>query len=317
VAESIHQAIALYLTHLEHERRCATRTVETYARSLAEFAAFLEGRGAADDVGRVDAAAVRAYLAGLYGVNGPASQGRKLAALRGLFSFLTRKGIAAANPAQEVRSPRLKRKLPRFVTVDEAARLVEASEGRDPAQLRDAAVAEILYGSGLRVSEVVGLDIVDADREARLIRVEGKGGKERIVPLGRKALEALDAYLARRGEIVTARGRAPHPAALFLNRSGDRLSARAVQRMTKRRGLETGAREGVNPHALRHSCATHLLDAGADLRVIQELLGHASLSTTQRYTHVCIDGLMAVYDKSHPLAHVAPNAEEESEDKEK
>ena len=317
MTETIRQAIALYLEHLEHERRCATKTVETYARSLAEFAAFIEGRGAAGAAARVDAAAVRAYLAGLYGVNGPASQGRKLAALRGLFSFLRRRGLAESNPAQAVRSPRLKRKLPRFVTVDEAARLMEDGGRDDPAELRDTAVAEILYGSGLRVSEVVGLDVGAVDREARLVRVAGKGGKERIVPLGRKAAEALDAYVPRRGEVVTVEGRAAHPTALFLNRSGDRLSARAVQRMTRRRGLETGARESVNPHALRHSCATHLLDAGADLRVIQELLGHASLSTTQRYTHVCIDGLMKVYDKAHPLAHVKNENETQNEDEEK
>jgi integrase/recombinase XerC len=317
VAEPIRQEIALYLEHLEHERRYAAKTVETYGRSLAEFAAFLEGRGGADDVGRVDATAVRAYLAGLYGANGPASQSRKLAALRGLFSFLKRKGLVAANPAQAVRSPRLNRKLPRFVTVDEAARLVEDEGDHEPAQLRDTAVAEILYGSGLRVSEVVALDIVDVDRGDRLIRVAGKGGKERIVPLGSKAAQALEAYLPRRTEVVTARGHAPHATALFLNRCGDRMSTRSVQRMTRRRGLETSARESVNPHALRHSCATHLLDAGADLRVIQELLGHSSLSTTQRYTHVCIDGLMAVYDKAHPLAHAAPASKEESEEEKK
>jgi integrase/recombinase XerC len=317
VAESIQTAIALYLEHLEHERRCAIKTVETYARSLAEFAAFAAERGADGDVARVDAALVRAYLASLYGVNGPASQGRKLAALRGLYSFLRRKGIADANPAQAVRSPRSKRKLPRFVTVDEAARLVEADGDRDPAQLRDSAVAEILYGSGLRVSEVVGLDVGDVDREARLIRVAGKGGKERVVPIGRKAEAALDAYVPRRDEVITVPGRAPHPTALFLNRSGERLSVRAVQRMTRRRGLETGARESVNPHALRHSCATHLLDAGADLRVIQELLGHSSLSTTQRYTHVCIDGLMAVYDKAHPLAHLKTAPEDGGEEEKK
>jgi len=317
VAESIKGAIALYLEHLAHERRCAAKTVETYARSLDEFAAFLEVRGAADDVARVDAAAVRAYVAGLYGANGSATQGRKLAALRGLFSFLRRRGLQESNPAQAVRSPRLKRRLPRFVTVDEAARLVEAGGGDDPAELRDTAVAEILYGSGLRVSEVVGLDLGAVDREARLVRVAGKGGKERIVPLGRKAAEALDAYLPRRREVVTVRGRAPHPTALFMNRSGGRLSVRAVQRMTRRRGLDTGARESVNPHALRHSCATHLLDAGADLRVIQELLGHASLSTTQRYTHVCIDGLMKVYDKAHPLAHVKDQNDIPNEDEEK
>ena len=169
MTETIQQAIALYLTHLEHERRCAARTIETYGRSLREFAAFLAERGLDGDAGRVDAAAVRAYLAGLYGANGPASQGRKLAAVRGLFAHLKRKGIATSNPAQAVRSPRIRRKLPRFVTVDEAARLVEAGAADDPAALRDTAVAEILYGSGLRVSEVVGL--CDGDLDFMLIGI--------------------------------------------------------------------------------------------------------------------------------------------------
>lgn len=311
MAKTFDQAVAEYLEHLEHERRCSPRTVETYRRSLAEFAAFLAERGGADDAGRVDAGVVRAYLAGLYGGNGPATQGRKLAALRGLYSFLKRRELAASNPAKAVRSPRLRRKLPRFETVDEAARIMEVEADGTPEALRDRALVEVLYGSGLRVSEATGLDCGDVDLAARLVRVRGKGGKERVVPLGRKSVEALGAYLPRRKELVTARGRAPHATALFLNRSGDRLSVRAVQRTTRRRGLETGARESVNPHALRHSCATHLLDAGADLRIIQELLGHASLSTTQRYTHVSIDGLTAVYDRAHPMAHLKPPSKDD------
>jgi integrase/recombinase XerC len=304
VAESYDKAVDAYLEHLAHERRCSPLTVETYRRALVEFGAFLGERCADDDVARVDANQVRAYLAGLYGENGPSTQGRKLAALRGLFSYLKGKGLVGANPATAIRSPRIRRTLPRFATVDEAKAIMEVEADGTPARLRDTAVVEVLYGSGLRVSEAVGLDLGDIDLEARLVRVLGKGGKERRVPLGAKSVAALERYLTRRAEVVTVRGSTPHPTALFVNRAGDRLPARAVQRMTRRRGLEVGARESVNPHALRHSCATHLLDAGADLRVIQELLGHSSLSTTQRYTHVSIDGLMKVYDDAHPMAHV-------------
>ncbi len=316
MAESFDSAADAYLEHLAHERRCAPLTVATYRRALVEFAAFLAAHGGGDDVARVDAAQVRAYLAGLYGENGPSTQGRKLAALRGLFSYLKGRGLVEANPAKALRSPRLRRKLPRFETVDEAKAIMEAEADGTPAHLRDTAVVELLYGSGLRVSEAIGLDLADVDVEARCARVVGKGGKERQVPLGEKSVEALRAYLALRAEVVTVRGRTPDPSALFVGRAGERLAVRAVQRLTRRRGLETGARESVNPHALRHSCATHMLNAGADLRVIQELLGHASLSTTQRYTHVSIEGLMQVYDGAHPMARMAnvlPPAREESE----
>ncbi len=299
---SIKDASAEYLVHLEHERRFSSRTVETYGAVLREFVEFLTGRELPLDPSRVDSVIVRAYLADLYGRNAPGSVARKLAALRGFFIFLKRRGVVTTNPAAAVRTPGVKRKLPVFVSVDEASRLAEVGWEDSPAGKRDRAIVEVLYGSGLRVNELCSLDMGSMDMDEGLVRVVGKGGKERIVPMGRKAVEAVLGYMAQREAVVTVTNRVPHPEALFLNRSGERLSARSVQRMVKRRGLETGARESVHPHALRHSCATHLLDAGADLRAIQEILGHSSLSTTQRYTHVSIDGLMEVYDLAHPLA---------------
>lgn len=298
---SLDQGLELYLEHLAHERRLSPKTVATYGAGIREFIAFLETKGLGGDAGRVDSLHVRAYLADLYGRNGPATIAKKLAALRGLFAFLKARGHVEANPATAVASPRNRRQLPRFVSVDEAARLADVDWEDTPEAVRDRAIVEVLYGSGLRVSELTGLDLGSADLEQGTVRVLGKGDKERIVPLGRLSVSALRRYLANRDRVVK-RGRQPHERALFVNRSGARLSVRSVQRMVRRRGLEVATREPVHPHALRHSCATHLLDAGADLRVIQELLGHASLSTTQRYTHVSIDGLMEVYDRAHPLA---------------
>ncbi|MBW2276894.1 MAG: tyrosine recombinase XerC [Deltaproteobacteria bacterium] len=298
---SLEQGLKLYLEHLAHERRLADTTVVTYGAGLREFISFLDDKGLGGETGRVDSLDVRAYLADLYGRNGPATIAKKLAALRGFFAFLKARGHAEKNPAAAVSTPRTKRKLPRFVSVDEAARLAESEWEETPQGMRDRSIVEVLYGSGLRVSEIVGLDLDSVDVEQGTMRVLGKGGKERIVPLGRMSIKALREYLAVRDQVVKRKSRA-HARAVFLNRSGNRISVRSVQRLVRRRGLEVATREPVHPHALRHSCATHLLDAGADLRVIQELLGHASLSTTQRYTHVSIDGLMEVYDRAHPLA---------------
>jgi integrase/recombinase XerC len=290
-----------WLDHLAHERRVAARTVETYARAVAEFAAFLDDSGIIGGPDGADAATVRAFLAGLYGRNAAATLARKLAALRSFYAFLKRRRDAATNPATEVAMPRVRRGLPGFVSVDEAFRLADDGWPDSPRGLRDRAMVELLYGSGIRVGELVTLDLSDIDPAAGVARVRGKGGKERIVPLGRASRASLDAYLPGR-ERVVARGHRPEPGPLFLGTRGGRITARAVQRLLARRGLEIGSRERLHPHALRHSCATHLLDAGADLRVIQELLGHTSLSTTQRYTHVSIDGLTAVFDRAHPFA---------------
>ncbi len=294
-------AVEAWLEHLAHERRVAARTVETYGRAVAEFAGFLGEAGIAGGPEGADAAAVRAFLARLYGRNAPSTLARKLAALRSFFSFLKRRRDAVSNPATEVGTPRVKRALPGFVSVDEAVRLADDGWPDSPRGLRDHAMVELLYGSGIRVGELVALDIAAVDIHEGIARIRGKGGKERIVPIGRATKKAIAAYLPMRERLV-ARGRRPEPGALFLGTRGGRITARAVQRLLRQRGLAIGTRESLHPHALRHSCATHLLDAGADLRVIQELLGHASLSTTQRYTHVSIDGLTAVFDRSHPFA---------------
>ncbi len=307
------QATDLYLTYIEHERRFSRRTVESYGGALREFGRFLQEKDLSDDPAGIDSTVVRAYLAGLYGRNVPASIAAKLAALRGFFSHLKKMGLVSSSPAAAVRTPKVKRKLPGFVSVDEASRLADIDWDDSPAGARDKAMVEVLYGSGLRVSELCSLDLDSIDLDSRSVRVRGKGGKERLVPLGRKAVEALESHLRQRGAVVVVKNKIAHPEALFLNRSGGRLSVRSVQRMVARRGIQLATRETVHPHALRHSCATHMLDGGADLRVIQELLGHASLSTTQRYTHVSIDGLMEVYDKAHPKARQTGGEKPEEE----
>jgi len=291
----------MYLEHLEHERRCSPRTVETYGRALAEFDRIWTEKNGKTYAYQVDAIGVRAYLADLYGQNGPASIAKKLASLRGLFVFLKRRKIVSQNPAAAVTTPKVRPPLPNFISVDEAARMADQPWDDGPLGARDKAIMEVLYSSGLRVSELVSLNLQSISLSEEIVRVIGKGNKERIVPLGQKACDALDIYLPVRKNVVY-KGRPIDLEALFLGRRGARLSPRTVQHLIKKRGLEVSTRELVHPHSLRHSCATHLLDAGADLRVIQELLGHSSLSTTQRYTHVSMDGLMAVYDQAHPLA---------------
>ncbi len=295
------KARALFREYLTHERRVSPRTVAAYDRDIKGFGAFLQSTGRPDDITTVDVLAIREYLAHLYGKNAPSSIGRKLASLRGLFKFLKRRSLCEDNPAAHTRTPRIRRPLPRFLSVDEAVAMMEMETGDDPAAKRDAAIVETLYGGGLRVSELTDLDMDSVALESGLVRVTGKGGKERIVPIGKAATKAIIAYRQVR-HLLVRKGKKEDDHALFLNRDGDRLSARSVQRMVRKRGLVLGTRESVHPHGLRHSFATHLLDGGADLRTIQELLGHASLSTTQTYTHISIDGLMRVYDKAHPLA---------------
>ncbi|MCP4675657.1 MAG: tyrosine recombinase XerC [Deltaproteobacteria bacterium] len=295
------QASEIYREYIMHERRMSARTVEAYGRDIREFTTFLEEEDLPTDPSHIDVTAVRAYLAKLHGRNSPKSISRKLAALRGLFKLLKRRGIVTSNPAAAVRTPRLRNKLPRYLTVDEAVGLAETRSGTEPLALRNDAIVEVLYGGGLRVSELASLDLDNVDLQAGTARVVGKGSKERLVPLGRAAVQAIQTYLSKRDRAVR-KGRVPDDRALFINRDGRRLSVRSVQNIVRKKGLTAGARESVSPHALRHSCATHLLDGGADLRTIQEILGHASLSTTQVYTHVSVDRLTEVYDKAHPLA---------------
>jgi integrase/recombinase XerC len=289
--------LAAFLRYLALEKNASPHTLRSYRRDLEQFRAYLAD--AAGDRGQrplpeFDARLVRGWLARLHarGLD-PVSVGRKLAALRSWCRFLVRRGWLARSPALEVRGPRPGRKLVSFLPIDEAAALLDAQD----ASARDRAILELLYATGLRVSELVGLALDDVDRGERTVRVLGKGGKERIVPFGSKAAVGLEAYLHVRG---TAAG------PLFLNARGSGLSARSVHTLVRRRARAAGLSRRVSPHTLRHTFATHLLDAGADLRMIQELLGHSRLSTTQRYTHVAADQLMRVYDRAHPRARPSP-----------
>jgi integrase/recombinase XerC len=286
-------AVGSFLEHLSVERGASAHTLRSYTADLTEFSRFLADEGISG-LAAADIRAVRAYLAGLHRRRlSKATIARKLAAVRSCFRFLARRGRLESNPARGVRSPRLGRRLPAFLSLDEARDSLDAGPGPDASGARDHALIEVLYGTGLRVAEGCGLDLDDLDEGRRTVRVVGKGDKERVVPIGERALEALDAYLALRGR---RRG------ALFLNRRGGRLTARSAHRIVRAWARRAGLDQRVTPHTLRHSFATHMLSAGADLRLIQELLGHSRLSTTQRYTHVSPEHLMKVYDRAHPRA---------------
>jgi integrase/recombinase XerC len=293
-----------YLQSLTHERRASEHTVRAYGRDLEEFLAFLAARlGRAASPADLDIPLVRAYLASLFGHNEASTIARKLSSLRSFGAYLVRRGVRADNPAELVAMPKRPKTLPRFLTAEDAGRLVEAPDPASPAGRRDRAILEVLYGSGLRVSELCGLDVGDLELGEGTLRVrQGKGGKDRVVPVGGLATAALHEYLEARPMLRHPRSGAQHPQALFLSQRGARLTARSVARLVDRGCLQAGTAARVSPHALRHSCATHMLDEGADLRTIQEILGHASLQTTQRYTHVSIGHLMQVYDQAHPKA---------------
>jgi len=299
--------IAEFEQSLQVEENASGHTVRNYISDLRQLRAFLlEHHQALNEEGnevaaeRVDQSAIRAFLAALLRRNRRSSVGRKLSAAKGFFRFLLRRNLIARDPTAGVLTPKKQQQLPVHLTVDDMFRLLEAPSAETPDGLRDRALLEVLYSCGLRVSELVGLDWSDVDASLELVRVRGKGGKERLVPIGRKALAALAAYRGRLPELCPRRLR--DQKAVYLNRRGGRLTARSVARLVERYVLTSGLATKASPHALRHSFATHLLNAGADLRAIQELLGHASLSTTQKYTHVNLDQLMSVYDKAHPRA---------------
>jgi integrase/recombinase XerC len=295
--------IRRFAAYLETERRAAAPTVKAYLGDLAQYAAYLAELGA--PVVPSSPALVRGFVARAAAGAGATSLGRKLSALRSFYRFLVREGLAPGNPARAVSSPKRPKRLPEVLPEEEVAVLVEAPASEDGAlALRDRALLELLYGSGLRVAELTGLDAVDVDLERGLVRVLGKRGKERIVPFGAPAGEALRRWLdeGRPSVADAARGGAGRGAALFLNARGGRLTARSVARRLDRWVLAAGLPRHVHPHVLRHCFATHLLGNGADLRGIQELLGHASLATTQRYTHLDWKRLAEVYDRAHPRA---------------
>lgn len=301
---SLPSEIQRFARYMEVERRASPHTLKGYLTDLGQYAAWLiETR---QQLLPGSPATIRAFLARASAESRAPSLARKLSSLRSLYRFLVREGLAEQNPARLVASPKLPKKLPVVLPEEDAAALMDApAELQAPLDMRDRAILELLYGSGLRVAELVGLDVGDVDLAQLLVRVLGKRRKERIVPFGRPAAEALRAWLDR-GRPVVAQGpaRAGSEAALFLNHRGGRLTTRSIGRRVDRWVLEAALPRHVHPHALRHTFATHLLSNGADLRGIQELLGHASLSTTQRYTHVDWKRLAAVYDDAHPRARV-------------
>lgn len=309
-----------FLTHLESERRASSNTVSAYRRDLDALLAFVDEK----DEGRrgkrteLDLYVLRAWLGDLARRCAPSSVARKIAAVRAFGRWMKRKGHARTNPAEQLASPKVRRELPTFLSADDAAAVVESPspdlvgsrppltsgerQRREAAALRDRALLELLYGSGLRVGELSGLDLGMIELGEGTARVLGKGKKERIVPIGSKAAEALAAWYAVRPALAHARTRYLDPKAVFVSTRGRRLGPRQVQLLVRKYGLAGAGRADLHPHALRHTCATHMLDGGADLRAIQEMLGHASLSTTQRYTHVSIAHLLTVYDAAHPLS---------------
>ncbi|MCP4694258.1 MAG: tyrosine recombinase XerC, partial [Desulfobacterales bacterium] len=253
--------------------------------------------GRSPGVGGVDELTIRGYLGFLFKKDGRSTIARKLSSLRTFFRHLVKHGVIRRDPTLSIVTPKQERTIPTYLTVDEAFRLLDAIKTDTAPGLRNRAIFETFYSSGLRLSELAGMNLEDVDFAGALVRVRGKGNKERIVPIGEKALAAIKAYRER---LVQECDTAPGPGALFLNKNKGRLSTRSIDRILKKIAAECGLATPVSPHALRHSFATHMLDAGADLRVVQEMLGHQSLSTTQKYTHVSIDRLMAIYDKAHP-----------------
>ncbi|MCP3980606.1 MAG: tyrosine recombinase XerC [bacterium] len=301
-ASTFEESVRTFLAYLRDQRRASPRTLRAYVGDLGQFETFLVEEhcdGEAPPPSGIDTLAVRGFVASLSRKGlGKSSIARKLSAVRSFLRFFVRDGHIEVNPAEGIPTPRVPKPLPRTLTVDEVFNLLERIAGDDPASLRDRAILELLYAAGLRVSELVSLDLHDVDLTSQIVRVLGKGGKERMVPFGDKAEGSIRAWL----DASTGRrsAKSSDPDALFLNLRGGRLTDRSVRRILNRRMDEAAIFAKISPHALRHSFATHMLGAGADLRAIQELLGHASLSTTQVYTHVTTDALMRIYDKAHP-----------------
>lgn len=281
-----------FIRSLKAERDISRHTEKAYINDLQEFITFVDK--SPQDIDNLD---IRTFLASLHQKKlKKTSISRKLASIRSFFKYLHREGVVRKNPARLVSSPRLPKTLPRFLSIDDVFSLMDAPKGETFKTTRDKAILELLYSSGLRVSELASLDMADLDIKEGLVRVKGKGKKERIVPIGSKALDAIKNYLPER---ITKKRRSP---AIFLNNRGGRLTDRSIRRILYIYSRLLNLRGNLSPHTLRHTFATHMLHGGADLRAIQELLGHSSLSTTQRYTHVDITHLTDVYDKAHPMA---------------
>jgi integrase/recombinase XerC len=295
-------AIARFLTYLRVERNAAEMTIKSYREDLTSLEGYLsELAGHPVGISEITPLDLRAYVAALHEASfARSSISRRLASLRSFFRFAQREGLVSTNPAKPLRNPRRERKLPHFLSTSEIATLLNAPSRRSKLGLRDRAMLETMYSAGLRVSELVGMNDGDLDLEQGLVRVRGKGKRERLAPLGRYAVEALQRWLARRE--LAENERHGEAAPVFVNRFGRRLTTRSVARMIEQLLLKTGLDLRTSPHTLRHSFATHLLDAGADIRSVQELLGHKSLVTTQIYTHISTASLREAYERAHPRA---------------
>lgn len=298
----MYKDINMFIEWLTTEKGYSPHTTDGYRRDLLELHQFLGGDIASKNV---DSHKIRTFIISLHGVNSSATVARKLSAMRSFFRFLMRRKGMNNDPLATISGPKIGSHIPVFLTVDETFALLEAPSSKDTFMLRDRAILELLYSTGMRVSELVSRDLVDLDFTEEVLTVRGKGSKERLVPVGRPAIEAIRRWISQRHQILTervAQRKVVDNKAMFLNNRGGRLSVRSVERLVKGYGVRAEISQIVTPHALRHSFATHLLEMGADLRSVQELLGHASLSTTQRYTHLTLDHLADVYDNAHPLA---------------
>jgi len=285
-----------FLDYLRYERNASVHTISAYGRDLGQFIDYIGERGGT--FRKVDNVQIRGFMAQLHERKlKKSSSARKLAAIRSFYKFGVKKKWIAENPAKMVATPKQEKRVPSFLSEEEMAGFLEVPPSEKPLDLRDSAILELLYASGIRVGELVGINLEDANLGERLIRVRGKGKKERLVPFGRTAREGLTAYLRVRPALVQDR---IGEKALFLNYQGRRISSRSVERIVDKYIRLTAVKRKISPHSLRHSFASHLLSRGADLRVIQELLGHESLATTQKYTHLNLGQLMDVYRKSHP-----------------
>jgi integrase/recombinase XerC len=287
---------------LSSERNYSKHTLKAYLADIKEFGLVLKEMNLISpengdiDFLNMDETPVRVFISKLYKKNKKVSISRKIASVRTFFEFLIRRGEMKSNSAKLVPSPKGEKRLPTFLTVDEVVKLVEAPGSDNVYESRDRAILELLYSCGLRVSELVGINLNDLDLESMSVKVLGKGNKERLVPLGSKASSAIKIYLIQRLDLK------PKEDYLFVNSRGGRLTTRSIDRIIKKYAAISGIPKNISPHVLRHTFATHLLGGGADLRAIQEMLGHKSLSTTQRYTHTSVEKLMEIYDKTHPRA---------------
>ena len=300
--------IAEFTKYLVGEKNASPNTVSAYLNDLAQFDAFLRETGHACDesgvqIDRLDRLAVRSFMGRLYEQsNSGTTMGRKLSALSSFFKFLCREGYLKTNFAKTIPIPKKVNKLPSHLSVDEMFRLLDLPQADSFSGARDRAILELFYGTGVRISELVGLSPDNFKLEQRSVKVWGKGNKERLLPLGKKTVGAIKNYLEHRTEYLRKKKPDPIPVRLFLNQRARPISVRGVRKIMTRYIRSNHFPENISPHSLRHTFATHMLEAGADLRTIQEMLGHASLSTTQKYTHLTIDRLLETYDKAHPRA---------------